>query len=71
MSDLEKEIKRIYEEYNVLSIVDIVLNHTSTSSPWLKDHPQATYNMVNSVHLRPAFILDFILKQVGRVYFSQ
>ncbi|OQV14546.1 Glycogen debranching enzyme [Hypsibius exemplaris] len=63
MGDLEKEIQRIYQEYNVLSIVDIVLNHTATSSPWLKDQPQATYNMENSPHLRPAFLLDFVLKQ--------
>ena len=42
----------------MMIITDVVWNHTSYNTPWLKDHPEATYNLVNSPHLRPAFLID-------------
>lgn len=66
MDDVGKQVQSLYSKNNLLSIVDIVLNHTASSSPWLKDHPEVTYNLENSPHLRPAFLLDCLLIQFSK-----
>ncbi|XP_012280901.1 glycogen debranching enzyme [Orussus abietinus] len=59
--DVENLLKKIRKEWNILSICDIVLNHTANESPFLVSHPECTYNCVNSPHLRPAYLLDATL----------
>ena len=56
----------VRDEWGLISICDIVLNHTANETPWLAEHPEATYNLVNSPHLRPAFILDRVVKRLAR-----
>lgn len=34
-------LKLAREEYGLLSLTDVVLNHTANNSPWLVDHPEA------------------------------
>lgn len=56
-------VKSMQQDWGVLSIVDLVWNHTSFDTPWLIQHPEAGYNLVNCPHLRPAYALDAALAQ--------
>ncbi|KAL8625730.1 hypothetical protein ACOMHN_044005 [Nucella lapillus] len=62
MDDLEQLVKKMHSEWRVMSLTDLVLNHTSKDSPWLLARPDFAYNMKNSPYLRPAFIVDSILR---------
>ena len=59
-------IKDMHRNWGLMSIVDIVWNHTSFDTPWLLQHPEAGYNLVNSPHLRPAYVLDVALFNFSR-----
>lgn len=63
--DVEKIVKKLREEWGIASICDIVLNHTANESEWLTVNPESTYSCFTSPHLRPAFLLDALLAQVG------
>jgi glycogen debranching enzyme len=38
---IEEVLKIAREEFGLLSLTDVVLNHTANDSPWLVDHPEA------------------------------
>lgn len=61
--DVQDLVKEVRNEWDLLSIVDVLWNHTSFDTPWLIEHPEAGYNLVNSPHLRPAYSLDVALAQ--------
>lgn len=61
LEDVANVINWIRDEHGVLSLTDIVLNHTANESSWLKEHPESAYNCCNSPWLRPAFMLDLLL----------
>jgi glycogen debranching enzyme len=63
-SQVDEVISMMKNDWNMLSICDIVLNHTAKESKWLHEHPECSYNCSNSPHLRPAFLLDRMLYQV-------
>ena len=63
---LREITKSMQDDWGVLSIVDLVWNHTSFDTPWLMQHPEAGYNLVNSPHLRPAYALDAALSQFSQ-----
>ncbi|OTF77497.1 glycogen debranching enzyme-like protein [Euroglyphus maynei] len=57
-------IEWLRREHGVISIIDIVLNHTANESAWLQQQPHSAYNCQNSPWLRPAFLLDRMLYNV-------
>ncbi|XP_006015059.1 glycogen debranching enzyme isoform X2 [Alligator sinensis] len=57
-SDVGKLVEKMKNEWNMLCITDVVYNHTAANSEWLKVHPECSYNLINSPHLKPAWVLD-------------
>lgn len=57
-TELRAFAKDIYEKRGVFCITDVVWNHTACNSEWIREHPEACYNLDNSPHLRPAYALD-------------
>jgi glycogen debranching enzyme len=41
MKTMREWVKRIKEDWGMLGMMDVVLNHTANNSPWLEDHPEA------------------------------
>nr|XP_033506767.1 amylo-alpha-1, 6-glucosidase, 4-alpha-glucanotransferase a isoform X1 [Epinephelus lanceolatus] len=56
--DVGALVEKLQKEWDMLCITDVVYNHTAANSVWIKEHPECGYNLVNSPHLRPAWVLD-------------
>ncbi|XP_007422039.1 glycogen debranching enzyme isoform X1 [Python bivittatus] len=72
-NELGKLVEKMKNEWNMLCITDVVYNHTAANSEWLTQHPECGYNLVNSPHLKPAWLLDralwhFTCKVAGDKY---
>ncbi|RWS09635.1 glycogen debranching enzyme-like isoform X3 [Dinothrombium tinctorium] len=59
--DVKQFVQFMEKEWKILSITDVVLNHTANESEWIHEHPDCVYNLDNSRHLRPAYLLDRVL----------
>lgn len=57
-ADVSDMIKKMENEYELLSLTDVVLNHTANNSDWLCDHPEAGYNIVDCPWLESALEVD-------------
>jgi glycogen debranching enzyme len=55
---LKRTMNHIRDEYGLLGIVDIVLNHTASNSAWLLDHPESAYNTDDCPWLYSAWLFD-------------
>ncbi|KAB0795230.1 hypothetical protein PPYR_12069 [Photinus pyralis] len=62
-ADIENFTQKMRTEWKVLSLCDIVLNHTANETEWLQEHPESTYNCLNCPYMRPAYLLDATLHQ--------
>lgn len=61
--DVAELVANMEHQYGLLSLTDVVWNHTANNSKWLEEHPEAGYNMNTAPHLRPAYELDSALLQ--------
>jgi glycogen debranching enzyme len=52
----------------MLSVVDIVLNHTAFNSEWICKHPDACYNTDDCPHLWSAWLLDKGIRDFSNAY---
>ncbi|ODQ80080.1 glycoside hydrolase family 13 protein [Babjeviella inositovora NRRL Y-12698] len=58
VADVEKMVADLEKNHKILSLTDIVFNHTANNSLWLQDHPDSGYNAVTAPHLQAAIALD-------------
>lgn len=65
MDDVQALVHRMATEWKVLSLTDVVLNHVATECPWVREHPECVYNLANSPHLKPAFLLDVAIMRLS------
>ncbi|KAI1711883.1 glycogen debranching enzyme, glucanotransferase domain-containing protein [Ditylenchus destructor] len=63
---LKQFIHKMAVEWHVLTLQDVVWNHTAKNANWLWEHPECSFNCDNSPHLRPAYIVDRALQQFSR-----
>jgi glycogen debranching enzyme len=50
---IEQTLKVAREQYGLLSLTDVVLNHTANDTKWLVDHPEAGKFSLSIVNVRP------------------
>ena len=56
--DIASLVSRMENDYGLLAMTDVVLNHTANNSSWLEEHPESGYNMETAPWLEPAYELD-------------
>lgn len=59
--DVASMVKKMQSEYSLLSMTDVVWNHTANNSKWLEAHPEAGYNVDTAPWLESALVLDTAL----------
>ncbi|KAL4802787.1 hypothetical protein BDV18DRAFT_146576 [Aspergillus unguis] len=64
--DLQKLIKGMENEHSLLSLTDVVWNHTANNSKWLEEHPEAGYSVETAPWLEAALELDTALLQFSQ-----
>ncbi|KAK0748338.1 glucanotransferase domain of glycogen debranching enzyme-domain-containing protein [Apiosordaria backusii] len=63
--DVKKLVDSLEKNHSLLSLTDIVLNHTAHNSEWLLEHPEAGYNLTTAPWLESAYLLDTKLLELG------
>ncbi|KAI1436687.1 glycoside hydrolase family 133 protein, partial [Xylaria sp. CBS 124048] len=63
--DVQKMVDSLKHDHSLLSLTDIVLNHTAPNTKWLPEHPEAGYNLNTAPWLESAYVLDTQLLKFG------
>jgi len=63
--DVGDMVSKMESKYGLLSLTDIVWNHTANNSPWLEEHPEGGYSVKTAPHLEAALQLDNALMAFG------
>lgn len=63
--DVKKMVESLEKNHSLLSLTDIVLNHTANNTAWLQEHPEAGYNLTTAPWLESAYLLDTKLLELG------
>ena len=63
--DVATMISKMESDFGLLSLTDVVLNHTADNSKWLEAHPEAGYNIETAPWLESAELLDSELLKFG------
>ncbi|CUS13214.1 unnamed protein product [Tuber aestivum] len=58
-------VDRMEKQHGLLSLTDVVWNHTAHNSLWLQSHPESGYNLVTAPWLEAAYELDTALLDFG------
>ncbi|KAI9796133.1 MAG: hypothetical protein M1833_006471 [Piccolia ochrophora] len=64
--DVSELVGRMEREHGLLSITDVVWNHTSNNSPWLEAHPEVGYSVKTAPWLESALQLDTALLEFSK-----
>lgn len=63
--DIQHLVKNLEKNHSLLSLTDIVLNHTADNTKWLQEHPEAGYNLKTAPWLEAAYELDTKLLELS------
>ncbi|KAI1828706.1 glycoside hydrolase family 133 protein [Xylaria intraflava] len=63
--DVQQMVDSLEHNHSLLSLTDIVLNHTAPNSRWLLEHPEAGYSLTTAPWLESAYLLDTQLLKFG------
>lgn len=64
--DIDQLVVSMSDNHQLLSMTDVVWNHTASNSPWLREHPEAGYSIKTAPHLQAAYELDDALLSFSR-----
>ncbi|KAE8356641.1 glycogen debranching enzyme [Aspergillus coremiiformis] len=63
--DVAQMVTKMEKEHGLLSMTDVVWNHTAHNSQWLEEHPEAGYSIETAPWLEAALELDTALLEFG------
>ncbi|KJZ72119.1 hypothetical protein HIM_08492 [Hirsutella minnesotensis 3608] len=64
--DVKQLVESMERNHSLLSLTDIVLNHTANNTKWLQEHPEAGYTLSTAPWLESAYLLDTELLDLSK-----